>query len=143
MYRNLEALRKNVSFELKRKKDENLDKYQEGGDKIKIFADYREKSSGTIKELVDIGVQTAGALDYAHQKGIVHRDIKPSNIILTSQGQVKVTDFGIARIEDPSGYQQTQAGEILGTPLYMSPEQVIGHPVDGRSDIHFYRARPT
>lgn len=90
----------------------------------------------SLKELVDIGVQTAGALDYAHQKGIVHRDIKPSNIILTSQGQVKVTDFGIARIEDPSGYQQTQAGEVLGTPLYMSPEQVIGHPVDGRSDIH-------
>ena len=90
----------------------------------------------SLKELVDIGVQTAGALDYAHQKGIVHRDIKPSNIIITSQGQVKVTDFGIARIEDPSGYQQTQAGEVLGTPLYMSPEQVMGHPVDGRSDIH-------
>jgi len=70
----------------------------------------------SLKELVDIGVQTAGALDYAHQKGIVHRDIKPSNIILTSQGQVKVTDFGIARIEDPSGYQQTRAGEVLGTP---------------------------
>jgi serine/threonine protein kinase len=75
-------------------------------------------------------------LDYAHQHGIVHRDIKPSNIILSPDGQIKITDFGIAHIEDPSAPQQTRAGEVLGTPAYMSPEQVLGQPVDGRSDIY-------
>lgn len=90
----------------------------------------------TPEEIVDIGVQVAVALDYAHQKGIVHRDIKPPNIICTADGTVKVTDFGIARIEDAAGQQQTRAGEILGTPLYMSPEQVSGLTVDGRSDIY-------
>ena len=88
------------------------------------------------EEIVDLGAQVAEALDYAHQQGIVHRDIKPANIILTPTGQVKITDFGIARIEDPSAPQQTQAGEILGTPSYMSPEQVMGQPVDGRSDLY-------
>ncbi len=90
----------------------------------------------TLEEIVDLGVQLAEALDYAHQKGIVHRDIKPTNIIITPDGRAKITDFGIARIEDPSATQQTQAGEILGTPVYMSPEQVMGRPVDGRSDLY-------
>lgn len=90
----------------------------------------------TLEEIVDLGVQIAEALDYAHQKGIVHRDIKPTNIIITPDGRAKITDFGIARIEDPSATQQTQAGEILGTPVYMSSEQVMGRPVDGRSDLY-------
>jgi serine/threonine protein kinase len=89
-----------------------------------------------LEEIVDLGVQVAEALDYAHEKGIVHRDIKPTNIILTPDGQARITDFGIARIEDSSVTQQTQAGEILGTPVYMSPEQVMGRPVDGRSDLY-------
>lgn len=87
------------------------------------------------EEIAEIGATVAETLDYAHQKGIVHRDVKPSNILIRPDGRLKITDFGIARIEDPTGHQQTQAGEILGTPAYMSPEQVESHPVDGRSDL--------
>jgi serine/threonine-protein kinase len=90
----------------------------------------------TLEEIVEIGIAVADALHYAHQKGIVHRDIKPANIICSENRDIKVTDFGIAHIEDPDGQQMTQAGEILGTPVYMSPEQVLGQPVDGRSDIY-------
>lgn len=88
------------------------------------------------KEIILLGSQVARVLDYAHQHGIVHRDIKPSNIILSPDGQIKITDFGIAHIEDPAAAQQTRAGEVLGTPAYMSPEQVLGNPVDGRSDVY-------
>lgn len=88
-----------------------------------------------LREIIEIGIQAAETLDHAHQKGIVHRDVKPSNILLQTSGQIKITDFGIAHIEDPSASVQTQAGEILGTPAYMSPEQVMSRPVDGRSDL--------
>lgn len=90
----------------------------------------------SIGQCVDVARQIAEALDYAHSKGIVHRDIKPSNIILTADNRIKLTDFGIARIEDTAAAHQTQAGEILGTPVYMSPEQVMGQKVDGRSDLY-------
>jgi serine/threonine protein kinase len=76
--------------------------------------------------------QVSAALDYAHSQGVVHRDIKPSNIMLLADGRVKVTDFGIARVVDST---QTRTGIILGTPSYMSPEQVAGKDVDGRSDL--------
>jgi len=89
----------------------------------------------SAEETADIGAQVAETLNYAHGKGVVHRDIKPSNIILQTDGQIKITDFGIAHIEDSTATLQTQAGEIMGTPAYMSPEQVLGKPVDGRSDI--------
>ena len=92
-----------------------------------------EKKRLPFQQIIDIGEQVSTALDYAHQKGIVHRDIKPANMILTSSGQVKITDFGIARIEDT---QQTIDGMVLGTPLYMSPEQARGQPIDGRSDLY-------
>ncbi len=81
--------------------------------------------------------QVAAALEVAFQKGIVHRDIKPDNLLLTTSGDVKVADFGLARlVQDPAALHLTQEGFTLGTPLYMSPEQVEGRPVDCRSDLY-------
>ena len=86
----------------------------------------------TSDQIFSILAQTANALDYAHQKGIVHRDIKPANIMIAADGTAKITDFGIAKIT--TSEQFTMTGSIVGTPHYMSPEQVQGQPVDGRSD---------
>ncbi|OPY14314.1 MAG: Serine/threonine-protein kinase PknB [Syntrophus sp. PtaB.Bin001] len=86
----------------------------------------------TYPEVARIGREVAIALHYAHERGVVHRDIKPANIRLSSGGSVKVTDFGIARVVDLS---VTQVGTILGTPNYMSPEQIKGEAVDGRADL--------
>ncbi len=80
----------------------------------------------------EIAAQIADGLAYAQRHDVVHRDIKPANIMITNTGQVKITDFGIAHL--PSG-SKTATGTILGSPKYMSPEQIVGKPVDGRSDI--------
>jgi serine/threonine protein kinase len=83
-------------------------------------------------QAVDIISQVLDALQYAHANGIVHRDIKPGNIIILKDGTVKVTDFGIARIDSTS---MTAHGSVVGTPSYMSPEQFTGGEIDRRSDI--------
>ncbi len=74
------------------------------------------------------------ALDYAHRQGVVHRDIKPSNLMLTADGQVKVADFGIAKVLDQTS-DLTMTGSVVGSPHYLSPEQIRGDELDGRSDI--------
>ncbi len=91
-----------------------------------------DKKKFNWDEIADLIAQIAEALDYAHRKGIIHRDIKPANIIMTTDGKIKITDFGIAKIASSN---LTTTGQFLGTPNYMSPEQVSGAPVDGRSDI--------
>ena len=86
-----------------------------------------------IKTVLDVIIKSADALDYAHSQNVVHRDIKPANIMYEPDTkQVKLTDFGIARITDSS---KTKTGMVLGTPSYMSPEQLSGKKVDGRSDL--------
>jgi serine/threonine-protein kinase len=104
--------------------------YLEGGD----LEDFTKKDILLpLRETLSMISDVANALDYAHSKGIVHRDIKPANIMyIKDTKNVKVTDFGIARITSSS---KTKTGVILGTPSYMSPEQISGHKVDGRSDI--------
>lgn len=96
----------------------------------------KEKELLPARAVVEIGIQLARALDYAHRKGIIHRDVKPGNIMLVKDtNAVKVADFGICRIDNSDATQQTQVGNVLGTPHYMSPEQVLGQKVDSRSDL--------
>lgn len=87
----------------------------------------------TIDEALNIAIQVAAGLSYAHQHGIVHRDIKPSNIMLLKNNHVKLCDFGIARMA--TSMLRTRTGIILGSPLYMSPEQISQETIDHRSDI--------
>ncbi len=82
--------------------------------------------------VLQIIAQASRALDYAHRNGVIHRDIKPANLILQEEDLIKVADFGVARIASST---QTETGIILGTPSYMSPEQIAGKKVDGRSDL--------
>ena len=97
------------------------------------LAEYRKRrESLEVDEICSILARVLDGLEYAHTRGVVHRDIKPSNIMLTGSLEVKVADFGIARIESSS---LTQLGAVLGTPGYMSPEQLLGQAVDQRTDI--------
>jgi len=91
-----------------------------------------EPGTMTPEKMFSILAQAAAAMDYAHSKGIIHRDIKPANIMITKDGTTKITDFGIAKITASESLTMTNA--IVGTPHYMSPEQVQGQPLDGRSD---------
>lgn len=92
----------------------------------------KKESLLPVRDLLKIIGNVAEGLAFAHERGIVHRDIKPANIMLLKDGTVKIADFGIARISTSSA---TQTGTVLGTPSYMSPEQVAGQKVDGRSDL--------
>jgi serine/threonine-protein kinase len=85
-----------------------------------------------LAKVLDIVIKVADALEYAHQANVIHRDIKPANIMLLENGDVKVTDFGIAKAISSS---RTKTGVILGTPNFMSPEQIMGYQIDARSDI--------
>ena len=94
----------------------------------------------TLPTFFDVAVQLADALAAAHERGIIHRDLKPANVMVTADGRVKVLDFGLAKqqtadIEDSATEVRTQAGAVLGTAPYMSPEQVQGHQLDHRTDI--------
>src|SRR5690348_3032186 len=87
-----------------------------------------------VAEAVAYADEIARALGYAHSRNIVHRDVKPQNVLIDAEGSAKVTDFGIARTLDQDGL--TADGRVLGTTDYVSPEQALGHDVDGRSDIY-------
>lgn len=85
-----------------------------------------------LTKVLDLVAKVSDALDYAHQNGVIHRDIKPANIMLLKNGGIKITDFGIAK---GISSIRTKTGVILGTPNYMSPEQIMGHKIDARTDI--------
>lgn len=91
-----------------------------------------KRGAVSVKRVLEITALVAEALAYAHAKNVVHRDIKPENIMVLLNGDIKITDFGVAKLMDAS---QTQSGVVLGTPNYMSPEQLYGAKVDGRSDL--------
>ena len=100
------------------------------GRELKEYFEAQQRFS--TADSVRIMTQILSALGYSHKLGVIHRDIKPANIILLPDGSVKVADFGIAHIESS---ELTQVGAVLGTPSYMSPEQIQGLPIDGRSDL--------
>ena len=90
-----------------------------------------------VREATAIALQVAEALEEAHEQGVIHRDLKPANVMITPKGQAKVLDFGLARLMGPAEVTQTamETGGVMGTPLYMSPEQAIGQKADARSDL--------
>jgi len=90
-----------------------------------------------LKTIFRFMMELLDALDFAHEAGVIHRDIKPANVMLDASGHPKLTDFGVARVNEPAGDQAeaTKVGTIVGTPSYMSPEQIQGQKVDHRTDI--------
>src|SRR6266478_2183694 len=105
------------------------------GKELKAFFDANERFD--VKEAVRIMGELCDALEFAHNAGIIHRDIKPANVMLDGQARTKLTDFGVARVQDSNktSVERTQAGTMVGTPAYMSPEQITGGNIDKRSDV--------
>jgi serine/threonine-protein kinase len=105
------------------------------GKELKTFFDASERFD--LKEAVRIMAELCDALDFAHNAGIIHRDIKPANVMLDAQARTKLTDFGVARVQDSdkTSVERTQAGTMVGTPAYMSPEQITGGNIDKRTDV--------
>src|SRR5712692_4296001 len=104
----------------------------------KSLRDWLNQGSIPMPQVFAIMHGVLQALDYAHKRAIVHRDMKPENVLISDEGTVKVADFGIARLTDDSGLGSTatKTGTTVGTPQYMSPEQVASSKVDGRSDLY-------
>jgi serine/threonine-protein kinase len=98
-----------------------------------LFHHIQNQAKFGLKEIGEMVRQLLDGLGYAHELGVVHRDLKPSNILINDDGRLKLTDFGIARIDSST---LTQVGEIMGSPGYMSPEQFLGTDIDARSDIY-------
>jgi serine/threonine-protein kinase len=98
-----------------------------------LFHHIQNQAKFGLKEIGEMVRQLLDGLGYAHELGVVHRDIKPSNILINDDGRLKLTDFGIARLDSST---LTQVGEIMGSPGYMSPEQFLGTDIDARSDIY-------
>jgi len=94
----------------------------------------RMRTGIALADAIAVIVQIAGALEFAHEHGVVHRDLKPANIMFRDSGTPVLTDFGIARYQDGTATRLTQTGMLVGTPTYMSPEQINGLQVDGRAD---------
>ncbi len=104
------------------------------GRELKDFFDANERFD--LKTAFGLMIELLDALDFAHEAGIVHRDIKPGNVMVDAGGHAKLTDFGVARVADPGDQAEaTRAGALVGTPSYMSPEQIQGQVVDRRTDI--------
>src|SRR5207244_7169401 len=87
-----------------------------------------------VREALEIAIEVARGLAFAHEQGLIHRDVKPQNVLLNGDGRAKVTDFGIARTLDVDG--MTQTGTVLGTSNYIAPEQASGQPVDAHTDVY-------
>ena len=98
-----------------------------------LFQHMQEQAHFALKEIGELMRQLLEGLGYAHAQGVVHRDIKPSNLLVTADGHIKITDFGIARLDSST---LTQVGEIMGSPGYMGPEQFLGTEIDACSDIY-------
>ncbi|MCA9978831.1 MAG: serine/threonine protein kinase, partial [Anaerolineales bacterium] len=111
--------------------------YVSGGslkDKLTDLAQKGERMP--LAQAVKLARQVAEALDYAHSRQMIHRDVKPANIMLNDRGDAILTDFGIVKLVGGQSMAYTATGALIGTPAYMSPEQALGKPGDGRSDIY-------
>jgi serine/threonine-protein kinase len=106
--------------------------YIEGSDLRTIL---KEGRSFGVEQLIQVGCAVADALEYAHGRNVIHRDVKPANIMIRQNGEIVITDFGIAKVRQ-SGEKTATSSVVMGTPLYMAPEQIEGRGVDGRSDIY-------